>query len=485
LGEVRLDLLYFEFEGASMRTTLYVISDLHLGGAPGHGGRPGFQICPPRTQALLADFIDRLPGCATNADVRLVLAGDIVDFLAEEPFEAFTSDPKAARTKLGHILDGTAPVWDALRLFVAERDGAVTLMLGNHDIELALPGPRQLFLARIGPGRIDFIYDNEAFTCGPALIEHGNRFDEWNAVPHGALRRLRSQLSRALPAKPEFPALPGSRLVVDVMNPLKQQYAFIDLLKPEDAGALPIVAALGAGGVSEVWQFFQKYRQTWAVDFDENREPLDQEYIGAGDQSDQQMFDLAQDIACGGDASQVSVVGDFLKGVAGAVTDKVHQTRREALFKAIRGSAGKHRDAFDVDKEIDTYLVPARAAAASGFKVVVYGHTHLVKRIGLGAEGTALPVYLNTGTWADLMRVPDSIWGTEEDRAREALTSFVADLESNSLERWRRGMPTYAKIEIEGNAVQDADVYFADGDGSERVTTAGVTQRLAGGAPRA
>ena len=467
-----------------MPTTLYVISDLHLGGTPGSDGGRGFQICQPNTQALLARFIDGLPGRAANSDVRLVLAGDIVDFLAEEPFQAFTSDPKAAHTKLGNILDGTAEVWDAVQRFVAQRQGAVTLMLGNHDIELALPGTRRLFLERIGPGRIEFIYDNEAFTCGPVLIEHGNRFDEWNAVPHGALRRVRSQLSRALPAKPEFPALPGSRLVIDVMNPLKQQYAFIDLLKPEDAGALPIVAALGAGGVREVWQFFQKYRQTWAVDFDENREPLDQEYIGAGDQSDQQMFDLAQDIAGGGDASQVGAMGDFLRGVAGAVTDKVRQARRTALFKAIRGSMGKHRDAFDVDKEIDTYLVPARTAAASGFQVIVYGHTHLAKRISLGVSGNALPVYLNTGTWADLMRVPDSIWETAEDRARAALTAFVADLESNALEHWRRSVPTYAKIELEHNVVQNADVYFADGAGNERITTAALMLRLTGGPPR-
>jgi hypothetical protein len=237
---------------------------------------------------------------------------------------------------------------------------------------------------------------------------------------------------------------------------------------------------LGAGGVREVWQFFQRYRQSWAVDYDENREPLDQEYIGAGDQSDQQMFDLAQDIASGGDAAQVAAVGDFLQGVAGAVTDKVRQARREALFKAIRGSAGRHRDAFDVGKEADTYLVPARTAAASGFQVVVYGHTHLAKRIGLGATGAALPVYLNTGTWADLMRIPDSIWSADEDQARKELAAFVADLESNALEKWRRGVPTYARVEIDGNAVRSADVFFSDGDGSERVTTAALMQRLAG-----
>lgn len=463
-----------------MQTTLYVISDLHLGGAAGSEGRPGFQICPPRTHELLKQFIDRLPGRAPDRDARLVLAGDIVDFLAEEPFQAFTSDPESARKKLARILDDTAQVWDALRGF-AKRDGAVTLMLGNHDIELALPGVRQAFLDRIGLGRVEFIYDNEAFTCGPVLIEHGNRFDEWNAVPHGALRRVRSQLSRALPVKPAFAALPGSRLVVDVMNPLKQQYAFIDLLKPEDAGALPIVAALGAAGFRDVWQFFQRFRQSQAVDFDESREPVSEEFIAAPESTDQNLFDLAEDIASGGDAAQVGAVADFLGQVANAVSDKVRAARRSALFKAIRGTMGKHREAFAVDQESETYLVPARTAAASGFQVIVYGHTHLAKRVSLGTSGGTQPVYLNTGTWADLMRMPDALWQTDEAQARDALTAFVADLEGNALDKWRRSAPTYAKIEVEGNTVREAEVYFADGSANERVTTAALMRRLAGG----
>ncbi|HEX6707611.1 MAG TPA: hypothetical protein VF169_22825 [Albitalea sp.] len=465
-----------------MRTTLYVISDLHLGGAPAGTARPAFQICPPRTQALLARFIDGLPAPDKQNDTRLVIAGDIVDFLAEEPFEPFTGDPDAARAKLASIFVSTAPVWDALRRFVAERDGALTLMLGNHDIELSLPGTRAMFLERLGHGRVEFIYDNEAFTCGPVLIEHGNRFDEWNAVPHGALRRVRSQLSRGLAAKPEFPALPGSRLVVDVMNPLKQQYAFIDLLKPEDAGALPIAAALGAAGVREAWQFFQRFRQSWSVDFDENREPRDAEYIGAPDSAEQDLFDLAENVAAGGDASQIGKVDDLLRAGVQAVTDRVRQARRDALYKAMRGSAAKHRDAFDIGKESEVYLVPARAAVQSGHQVVVYGHTHLAKRIALGA-GPSLPLYLNTGTWADLMRMPDAVWDADEAQARARLQAFVADLEGNTLEAWRRAVPTYARIEVDDEVVAGADVFFADGDGHEALTTAGLMRRLEGGGP--
>lgn len=466
-----------------MRTSLYVISDLHLGGEPAGDGGRGFQICPPRTQQLLAGFIDGLPGRSAEADVRLVIAGDIVDFLAEAPFEAFTADPAVARRKLASILENTAPVWSALQRFARDRDGAMTLMLGNHDIELSLPGTRQLLLERIGPGRIDFIYDNEAFTCGPVLIEHGNRFDAWNAVPHGALRRVRSQLSRALDVRPPFPALPGSRLVVDVMNPLKRQYPFIDLLKPENAGALPIAAALGAGGVREVWQAFQRFRQTWSADYDENREPLDEEFVHATRSEDQDLFDLAEEIAAGGAPTQVSAAGDLLRSAGAALSDAVRRARREALFKAFSGTLGAHTDAFDIGKELDTYLVPARRAAGAGFKVVVYGHTHLAKRIALADDDPeTAPRYLNTGTWADLMRVPQAVWDGEEKSRRAALAGFVDDLERGALDAWRRGVPTYARIELDGDAVGSADVYFADGKAGECLSTDGLLQRLAGGA---
>lgn len=457
-----------------MHQRLYVISDLHLGGAPAEGDKGGFQICPPTTQAAMAAFIGRLPAPDAQADTRLVIAGDIVDFLAEEPFAAFTANPAAALAKFRSIVKNTAPVWQALRSFVANQGGALTLMLGNHDIELSLPAVREALLSEVGAGRVDFIYDNEAFTEGPVLIEHGNRFDAWNAVPHGALRRVRSQLSRRLPVQPGFPTLPGSRLVVDVMNGLKKEYPFIDLLKPEDAAALPVAAALGAGGVRDVWKFFGNFARQWTEDFDEESgEPTNQELIaaaGAGggvSAEDQAMFDLAENIAAGGQADQISFVGD-LKAKA----------RREALFLAMRKLADKHRQAFAVEHEIETYLKPARHSAKAGWHVVVYGHTHLAKRVAVGDA-----VYLNSGTWADLMRMPDDVWSASAAVARAALSSFVDDLAQGALANWRRSLPTYALIELDDDhAATHADVHFADND--ETISTESIWQRLAGGAAK-
>jgi len=399
--------------------------------------------------------------------------------LAEERFVAFTGDPAAARDKLERILKSTESVWMALRRFVMDRHGAVTLMLGNHDIELSLPGVRDHLLKKIGEGRVEFLYDNEAYTCGPVLVEHGNRYDEWNAVPHGALRRVRSQLSRRLAPAP-FPALPGSQLVVDVMNPLKKDYSFVDLLKPETAGVLPMVAALGAGSMRTIWQAFGKYRQTFAVDYDDSRQPVDETYIKAADHPDQAMFDLAENIAAGGDATQVNAITDALKGARDAVSEAVREYRRGALFKALRALAGEHRLAFEVEKEIATYETPARNALGAGYQVVIYGHTHLAKRVRLGDPKDPLKVYLNTGTWADLMRVPDALWAPDEKTGREALREFVTDLERDTVERWRRPVPTFARVELKDESeVLSGDVYFADGQSGEPVTTAGLKRRLA------
>ncbi|NNG23188.1 metallophosphoesterase [Telluria aromaticivorans] len=452
-----------------MRSIVYVISDLHLGGAAAGSNRPDFQMCSLHTQALLGQFIEQLPGRTGNADSQLIIAGDIVDFLAEEPFEAFTSDPASAERKLNTILERTSPIWDALQEYVNKRHGALTLLLGNHDVELAMPTVRQVLLNRLGEGRVHLIYDNEAFTLGPLLIEHGNRYDEWNAVPHDALRRVRSQLSRRQPINPPFPAMPGSRMVEELVNPLKQQYAFVDLLKPEDAALLPVLIALGAGGIKEAWTFFRNFVKTRAVDYDENREPVVPGFIAAQTVSDESMFLLAQSIASDGAPGQIS---------AGAPKLFDREARRAALYKCFRAQSDLHRKAFNMHTEKEIYLMPAHAAASAGFQVVVYGHTHHVKKVALGDSPNGLPVYLNTGTWADLICVPTAVWAVEENIARDALQAFIDDLEGNHLTSWRRSLPTYAKIEIDGELVISADVYFADDHA--QVTADALAHRLAG-----
>src|SRR5262249_47145876 len=148
-----------------------------------------------------------------------------------------------------------------------------------------------------------------------------------------------------------------------------------------------------------------------AVDYDENQEPVDPELIAAPPTTEADLYRLARDIEAGGGASQVSFAGHLLAGPLAFADEEKRQLRRHDLFKAFRRMMDIHRDTFDVSKEHATYLKPAQRSAEAGFQVVVYGHTHLAKRIPISDNGKS--VYLNSGTWADLMRVPDEVWAPD------------------------------------------------------------------------
>jgi len=141
-------------------------------------------------------------------------------------------------------------------------------------------------------------------------------------------------------------------------------------------------------------------------------------------------------------------------------------TQLDRLLTALRARSVAAWQALDVNREVSTYLRPAEAAARRGFQLIVYGHTHLVKRVPLLVAGPA--VYLNTGTWADLMQVPEAVVEGDKAEARRQLDAFTDDLVANRLERWRRQIPTFARIELDAKVT--GDVYFYDGgDRVERV----------------
>ena len=108
--------------------------------------------------------------------------------------------------------------------------------------------------------------------------------------------------------------------------------------------------------------------------------------------------------------------------------------------------------------------------------MIVFGHTHLVKRVSLGAQGG---MYLNSGTWADLMQVPNAVLEGNEAEGKQALVRFVEDLRTNQLEQWRRLVPTFVRIDFDGASVQSADAYFFDGAGKVERVSDGRLTRLA------
>lgn len=77
-----------------MKRTLYVISDLHL------GGTEGYQMCGAAGQVRLAEFVLYLSARqAQGEQPHLLLNADVVDFLAENEFASFTCNDKDATAR--------------------------------------------------------------------------------------------------------------------------------------------------------------------------------------------------------------------------------------------------------------------------------------------------------------------------------------------------------------------------------------------------
>jgi UDP-2,3-diacylglucosamine pyrophosphatase LpxH len=495
---------------APLKTQLLVSSDLHLGGAPATGEKPTFQMCTAPGRAHLVRFLEWAAGQRDGAqDVHLALAGDIVDFLAEERaggFCAFTDDDRLARDRLARIRNDTAEVRGALRRFVAGV-GALNLMLGNHDLELPLPGPRRLLLETLGAGRVEFLYDNQAFTLGTVLVEHGNRYGDWNAVPHDDLCDVRSEAPRG--ARPQFDPLPGSPMVIELMNPTKAYLAFVDLLKPETAAVLPFLALLTPDRYHQAITTLEHRIRALRVRYGPGQLPKDRNFIGVdepsaaevppipslgtGDPRDDALLALADVAAAGGDPAMATAAGSFLHRWWGRLTDAYRQHQLTLLLQVLRAFRGSHQWAFAVEYEDEQYLRAATETAARGFDVIVYGHTHLPKRVPLAgrtvSDDTPLcdrAVYLNSGTWTDVMAVPRHILAAddalEDADTRKRLTDFADDLAANRVDRWRRQLPTFANgiLDQKGRVEEAMLARLANNGKPLAVTTPVVQARLEG-----
>jgi UDP-2,3-diacylglucosamine pyrophosphatase LpxH len=142
------------------------ISDLHIGGAEypmlGH-------------PEILIDFLEQLASYNGRDEVELVIAGDFIDFLAEAPHEAWTASENGAVDKINAILHRLPALFDAFAR-CARHVPRFTVLLGNHDIELAYPRVRDTLFRRldVSPHRCLFVHTNEAYRIGDLLIEHGN-----------------------------------------------------------------------------------------------------------------------------------------------------------------------------------------------------------------------------------------------------------------------------------------------------------------------
>lgn len=482
--------------------TVYVISDLHLGGAypdPNRTGDRGFRICTHAPE--VGDFIKALAAKPVTPPIELVINGDLVDFLAEgdEPgkWSPFTMDSDAAVRKFKAIAGRDQVIFDALREFLA-RGHKLVLLLGNHDLELSLPAVREALGELIGAAGKNFVffYDGEAYRVGDALIEHGNRYDVWNMVDYDGLRRIRSLQSRGQPVPEDIGFRPpaGSFMVATVINPIKTSYSFIDLLKPETGATVPLVLALEPGYRSMVAKAamlrFQGREHKLAAaampgfggdisaetsggDFGSDissagggggsgaDRALDAELArvmgdaGAGFTASLKSLDGSSGI--GSDISAMSVIKEGLSFFK-MLTAKAHSDAESRLPLLLTAFQPLLKDQ-SFDPAVETapeYINAAKDLAKNGTRHVVFGHTHLPKRIGLPDGGW----YLNGGTWANVLQFPSQILAGTRDQALARVRRFTEMMTQGDYSEWTTFQPTYVRLDLgPDGVVSQAELY--------------------------
>lgn len=472
---------------------LHVISDLHIGGAT------GFQIFDQGE--LLAGLIDHLRERSPRDQLALLINGDFVDFLAEPSPRYF--DAEGAVGKLQRMVGDPAfaPVFESLRQFVEKSKRTLIVNLGNHDLELALPWVRHWLLDYLSGGqdrvrgRIQFVFDGTGCRCevgGAGILGlHGNEVDAWNVCDYEKLRRIGRDANMGQPVEPWTPNA-GTKMVIDVMNEIKADYPFVDLLKPELDAVVPTLLALDPKAKPKLNEIFGIARRLTrdklrrAVGFLGTTEAdtgletpangeaavdaiLD-ETFGTAVQSTaivspaSMLVDAEKSLKAGRDPMelvsqqvQAEKLG-YIDSLWGWFRGKPkHEVLREALERV------GNDQSFDL-KHVDDVFTEVDAKVRDNVDFVVTGHTHLeralYRRAGSG-------YYYNSGTWVRLIRLTEDILGSPEQFKRyynafEKGTMAALDAETNLVVR----RPAVVSItQEESGVVGRLNRVVANGDG--------------------
>lgn len=455
-----------------MTRTVFVISDLHLGGEMPSPGRPrGFRMCSQT--AALAAFIKDLPRRAGGV-CELIINGDFVDFLAEShdgEYTPFIDDPATAETTFRNIVASNANVFRELHDFVCAGN-RLTVLSGNHDIELSYPRVQTALREVLGrsDGCVRLLNDGRPLRLTNAVIEHGHLHDEWNRVTPAQLIDLIDHAQKdAVP--------PGSRLVSSVMNRVKETFAFVDLLKPEQETAVPVVLALDRSQLLNVGRILLLAAEARGIKRNIDAERGFVPVSAVEGEADTAAPDAAEAVAALLEQLMPGRATDFVEDIKEEAHEMVQiadLTPSEVLsaIQALSSSPRRHRAlyralhvaqrdlSFILDFEQDKRYRAACVSHDKSVELVVMGHTHLAKDVAnLGRPGRR---YINTGTWADIIPFPD-LFGDDESEGVARCKEFVADLEAgldepSRLERWIAFRPYYCRLDCDGDTVRAASL---------------------------
>lgn len=496
---------------------IIAISDLHIGKGPLPTTAIASQATPARQIPLLGhpekliDFLEQLKCFAKSKSrprLELVIHGDFIDFLAEPAvsiregreeretirhlirYDAWTPWHKHALRKLDWIVEDYG--WSAPGQLFFELKHCIqnldytTILLGNHDVELSYPQLRNrlLDLFEVGPEKCRFLLHNEPYHQGPILIEHGDRYDSWNAIDRAGLRAIAARAARGENyTRVPYTVCAGSRLVAELMNYVKENLRFVDILKPDEIISLELLRQIYPGTRDQLRILLRSLDKVSFLLCEEVRDWLKIK-TPVTDRSEMTMLLLSansqKDLA---DYHRKSLPPGYNERHDGELADRYCFTERDLrtapppsqgepgksvrdllnqglsdersiACRIRRGQPLAREEYEDMQELLLAKLRPTRnpqrdaakrmlAERELGLKLVVMGHTHLACEDMLGV-GT----YVNTGTWADVLDLNNVPW------LKEDLQTFQRHFDSLFDSRFDSGSSPYfldVSVDSSGN----------------------------------
>lgn len=399
-----------------MSSHVTILSDLHLGPSRDEGI---FNSHVP-----LCGLLGRLEQQATSQDCTVVLAGDVVDFLLPldgAPLQPL--DPAGAQRLCAAAISANDDVFDALARVAAKAH--LVILAGNHDPELRLPFVRSLLERRLGGKRagIDWVVgDAWGVMVGGVrvVVEHGDQYDPMNSIDHAGLRHAATLGSRGLASK-KYKDPAGSTICRTVLPTLRRGgHGWAELLKPERPTVLPLLGHfLPPRELSQLSRLatpaILRGGLTWLEG--ELRTAMGQPMVRGTE---------------GGDAQ--AVIEEWLRASEGSQRGRI--LSQASTIRTLRQVA--KTDTFWVVDAPDGNWRASRMLIDAGADVVVMGHTHARRLLDVAGEKRR-GLYVNTGTWANLLRLPDADAGDAEWKC------FLDSLASE--QSLGEAQPTWAEIQ--------------------------------------
>lgn len=391
-----------------------VLSDLHLGGGfRKNNYREDFTV-----DKILARFLQtiRHESEQDQREVELIINGDFFEFLHVpavdnyDPTERYptqtylNSSESASIQRLNIIIDSHSGVFEALSDFiqVGEPQRRITIIKGNHDVNLYWPGVKSRLrevLGASGSRSSLLLFAAEFVSREKIYVEHGHqRAEKMNSYHDFVDPRLPSD-----PSQLYYPA--GSHFVINLFNGLGRERWFIDNIKPITTliwYALPWDFDLAVRMLTE---FIRHTPALVVSDFVYAAQvalPTDAWLHSLTNA--QTRRDLAHRYT--GDAAFRQ---EFHQHICQYLNDANIATKDAVFFTTpnITDDPVAMAQAEQEQQQASLCKAAAQISQQEGARVVIFGHTHRPVQEMLETGG----VYINTGCWIpDLSEAGPELW---------------------------------------------------------------------------